>query len=251
MAKQTGDIKIEGTIGDLTFYKWGGQYLVKRKSGFTSESIKRDPKCARIRENGKEFGRSSTASKLLCMSLKNLVKTASDNWMFRRLASVMYKVVRSDTTSISGERNVSNGRLELLQGFEFNSNQKLGMALHAPYQCEINRETGIVNIYIPPFIPADMITAPNKTTYFTITAGAAAVEFQARTFDVDTKKTAQLSFNSLPTEEIKIELVIPPASKRPLFVVLGIEFYQEVDGVQQMVEKGDYNSLALVAVSAN
>jgi hypothetical protein len=251
MAKQAGEIKIKGTIGNLTFYKMGGQYLVRQKADLTQERIKSDPKYARVRDHRKVFKGVINAVILLRNSFKNLAQNASDKSMYQRLLAKMFKVVQSDTTSIRGERNVCNGRLELLQGFEFNIHHKLSIGLHALHQCDINRDTGLVTVSILPFIPANVITAPNNTTYFTITAGVAAVDFQAGEFVADTKKTSHLPFNSLPTDENKIELIIKATGTLPIFIVLGIEFYEEIDGVQQMVGKGDYNSLALVAISVN
>jgi hypothetical protein len=56
MAKQEGTFKINGTIGDLTFYKSSGQYLVRQKGGVSGDRIKNDPNFARTRENNNEFG---------------------------------------------------------------------------------------------------------------------------------------------------------------------------------------------------
>ncbi len=251
MAKQTGEVKIQGTIGDLIFYKSGDQYLVRRKGGKVgpkTERVANHPNYIQFRENSTEFGTASKAGKLIRFSLKSLVQNAHDGGMCNRMLTEALKVVKTDNINIKGKRTVANGKLKLLQGFEFNINHKLRMALHAPYKHDINRKSGVVSVSIPPFIPANMITAPNNTTHFTIMAGIAEINFQANRFVVDTKKSAQLSFNSLPTEEIKIELAITPASTLPLFVVLGIEFYQEVDGEVQMVENGEHNSMALVLV---
>lgn len=250
MAIQTGAIKIEGVIGDLSFYRIGDKYYVRRKGGASAKRIHNDPKCVRSRENTKEFGTASKAGKLLRLSFRTLVQHASNQGMYQRLVPEMLKIVKSDTINIRGDRTVFNGTPELLQGFEFNINHKLSTTMYAPYQYDFNRSTGVVSVSIPSFIPANMITAPDSATYFTITAGAAELDFQANRFVADTKKTGQLPFNSLPTDEIKMELNIRPTSTLPVFVVMGIEFYEQVDGVMQMLER-DHNSLALVGVSSN
>lgn len=249
MARQSGSMKIQGTIGDLTFYKSGDRYLVRRKGGPRPDLIAGSPNFIRSRENSSEFGTASKAGKLVRFCLKSLVKHASDGGLCNRLTTELLKVIKSDPMSVRGKRSIVNGKLELLQGFEFNTIHKLSMTLRTPYKNNINRDTGKVFVSMPPFIPVNMITAPESATYFTITAGAAEIDFQANTFVVDTKKTAQLPFNSLPTDEIKLELNITQRSTLPLFVVLGIEFYERVDDVLQMVPR-DYNSLALVAVSS-
>jgi len=49
MATQKGILKIEGTMGGMTFYKKDGQYLVKEKSSISADKIASDPAFARTR----------------------------------------------------------------------------------------------------------------------------------------------------------------------------------------------------------
>jgi hypothetical protein len=43
MAKQKGIMKIEGTVGEMTFYRSSGEYLVREKGGVDGNRIKNDP----------------------------------------------------------------------------------------------------------------------------------------------------------------------------------------------------------------
>ncbi|TAI92947.1 hypothetical protein DMA11_25320, partial [Marinilabiliaceae bacterium JC017] len=76
MARQKGVIKLEGRIGDLSFYKTGGEYMARSKGGVDGDRIKNDPAFARTRENGAEFGRAGKSGKLLRNALKGLVSKA-------------------------------------------------------------------------------------------------------------------------------------------------------------------------------
>ncbi|WP_410966294.1 hypothetical protein, partial [Salmonella sp. SAL4449] len=42
MAKQAGDIKITGTIEDITFYRMVGRYYARMKSSLTGQRVKKD-----------------------------------------------------------------------------------------------------------------------------------------------------------------------------------------------------------------
>ena len=55
MAKQKGIIKLDGTIGGITFYKSQDGYLAREKGGVPADRIANDPAFQRIRENGEEF----------------------------------------------------------------------------------------------------------------------------------------------------------------------------------------------------
>lgn len=78
MAKQKGIIKLEGTIGDITFVKTKDGYIAKEKTGLTGERIANDPAFQRTRENGAEFGRAGKAGKMLRTAFRSLLQNAAD-----------------------------------------------------------------------------------------------------------------------------------------------------------------------------
>ena len=53
MAKQIGEYKIKGTVGDITFYKMEGEWYARRKSGLSRERVKRAKEF--MRTNNVEF----------------------------------------------------------------------------------------------------------------------------------------------------------------------------------------------------
>jgi hypothetical protein len=61
MARQKGIIKLDGTVGGITFYKSKDGYLAREKGGVSADKIANDPNFQRTRENGEEFGRAGKA----------------------------------------------------------------------------------------------------------------------------------------------------------------------------------------------
>ena len=57
MAKQKGIIKLDGTSGDIAFYKSQDGYLARENGGVSADRIANDPNFQRTRENSEEFGR--------------------------------------------------------------------------------------------------------------------------------------------------------------------------------------------------
>ncbi len=102
MARQKGVLKLEGQIGDLSFYKSEGEYLARTKGGVDGERIKKDPAFARTRENGAEFGRAGKAGKLLRSALKTPIAQSADKKVSSRLTSQMVKVIQADVTNGRG-----------------------------------------------------------------------------------------------------------------------------------------------------
>ena len=249
MARQKGIIKLKGTIGDITFYKTQDGHLAREKGGIDASRIKNDPAFQRTRENGSEFGRAGKAGKILRTSLRALLINTADGRMVSRLTQKMVEVIQADLTSLRGLRNVIDGEAELLAGFEFNIRGKLGTSLFAPFVGAIDRVTGEITVDLDPFIPVNMIAAPSGTTHFKIISAGAEIDFEAETFVEAHSETAILPWDAVATVAINQVNAVTPASTKPLFLALGVEFYQEVNGQMYALKNGAYNPLALVQVS--
>lgn len=249
MARQKGIIKLDGTIGGITFYKSQDGYLAREKGGVPADRIANDPAFQRTRENGAEFGRAGKAGKILRTAIRAMLQNASDSKMVSRLTTEMVKVIQADATNTRGQRNVIDGEAELLKGFEFNINGKLGTTLYAPYTATIDRVTGALSVSIPAFVPLNMIAAPGGATHFKIVSAGAEIDFENETFVMDSSASAVLPWDTTATAVLNLTNNVTANSTDPLFPVLGIEFYQEVNGAQYPLKNGAYNALALVKVS--
>ena len=249
MAQQSGIIPLKGTIGNITFYKSGDGYLAREKGGVPASRIATDPAFQRTRENGAEFGRAGKAGKLLRTALRALLQNTSDNKMVSRLTREMVKVLQADATNPRGLRNVIDGEAELLQNFEFNANGKLGATMFAPFAATVNRVTGELTVNVPAFIPTNMISAPVGATHFRFISAGAEINFEQQQYTVDTQFTAELPLNNAATAVIDLINAVPANSTNPLFLALGIEFYQEINAVRYPLKNGGFNALALVKVA--
>ena len=249
MARQKGILKLEGTIGDITFYKSKDGFLARGKGGVEGSRIANDPNFQRTRENGSEFGAAGKAGKVLRTALRALLQNTSDSRMVSRLTTEMLKVIKADTTSERGQRNVIDGEAELLEGFEFNIGGKLGTTLFAPFTGTIDRAAGSLVINIPSFVPLNMVAAPNGSTHFKIISGGAAVDFENEKFEAENQETALIAWDSNATEAIALTSNVAANNTHPMFLVLGIEFYQDVNGYKYPLKNGAYNALCLIKVS--
>lgn len=249
MARQKGIIKLKGTIGDITFYKTQDGHLARERGGIDADRIANDPAFQRTRENGSEFGRAGKAGRLLRTAFRSSLLNVADNRMVSRLTRAMVNVIQADATSERGLRNVVDGEAELLIGFEFNIRGKLGTSLFAPYVAAIDRAAGEIKVDLAPFNPTNMISAPRGTTHFKIISAGAEVDFELETYVIANSESAVLPWTSVPTLAESQVNVVTPASTKPLFLVLGVEFYQEINGQMYALKNGAFNPLSLVAVS--
>ena len=248
MARQKGIIKLEGTIGDVSFYKSQDGYLAREKGGVDKERIKNDPAFQRTRENGSEFGRAGKAGRTLRTSLRVLMQKASDKKVTSRLTREMMKVLQTDPNNVRGERKVSEGNISLLNGFEFNINGKLSATLYAQYDVDFDRAAGSVSIDLIDFVPSNVIAAPSGATHMKLVAGVGEVNFETESFKFAQDATGELAIDQNLIPAISLEPAVTANTPDDVFLVLGIEFMQQVNGEMYPLKNGSYNPLAIVFI---
>ena len=249
MAKQSGIIKLEGTIGDITFYKSQDGMLARAKGDVDASRIQSDSAFQRTRENGEEFGRAGTAGKILRLAFRSYLQNASDSKMVSRLTKAMMEVVKADATSTRGQRNVLDGELEMLEGFDFNIDGKLSSTIFIAFTAAIDRITGALSVNIPAFSPMNAIASPDGATHLRFVSAGASIDFEAGNIEVLTSQSAEILITEAPVGPIALLNQLTANSTHPLFLVLGIEFYQQVNGVSYSMKNGRNNALAIVRVS--
>lgn len=240
MAKQTGIIKLKGTIGGISFYKTSDGHLAREKGGVDKKRIQNDPAFQRTRENGSEFGRAGKGGKVL--------RNAKDKRVVSRLTKDLVAITKTDTINDRGLRTLQDGNLSLLENFEFNLNGKLGATLFATYSKAFDRVSGEATLSIAAFSPTIRIAAPSGTTHFKVVMGAAELDFENETSVFESDETAISPYDAANTAPIAMTATITANSVLPVVQVLGIEFYQEVNGQIYPLKNGAYNALSVVIV---
>lgn len=248
MALQKGILKIEGTMGGMTFYKKDGVHLVKEKSSIPAEKIANDPKFARTRENNEEFGAAGVSGKLLRDALRVLMLNASDSLVASRVTKLMMDEIKLDATGARGSRRPASGLAlatgkTLIKGFNFNEKSLLSSVLFKPYT--VNTTTGVIGI--AGLIPAIDIAYPAGATHMSITGGMANVNFATGVWAASLTNVQNLAINSTPTT-VTLTPTAVPAGTGIKFYLLKIEFFQLLNGVQYPLKNGSFNTLAIVEV---
>jgi hypothetical protein len=248
MAKQTGIIKLKGTIGGISFYKTADGHLAREKGGVDKSRIQNDPAFQRTRENGSEFGRAGKGGKVLRNAIRVLLQNAKDKRVVSRLTKDLVAITKTDTTNERGLRTLQDGDLSQLEGFEFNLNGKLGATLFATFTKAFDRVSGGATLDLAAFSPTIRIAAPSGTTHFKVVMGASELDFVNETSTFENDETAILPYSAANTAAIALSATITANSALPVVQVLGIEFYQEVNGQMYALKNGAYNALSVVTI---
>jgi hypothetical protein len=251
MARQDGVLLLKGELGGLSFYKTATDgHLARQKGGVDAKRIRTEAGFARTRENGAEFGRAGQAGRLLRTAFRALVLNSRDSRATSRLTQKFTEVIHADTVSVRGARNVLDGDLSKLEGFEFNIDGKLRQTLLAQYSVDVNRAAGTVAINVPQFVPAELIASPVGATSFRLVASVAELDFAGDRYISQVAESAENTTDLEVPVAINLVLEVTPGGSNPLVVVLGIEFSQVCNGAMYALNDGSFNALAIIAVDA-
>ena len=248
MAKQEGIVQFTGTIGNLSFYRMkNGKYAARRKSGVSPERIATDPKFAKVRANGREFGQATRASKLIRTAFLPLMKNLADRDVSHRLNALCKAIIKTDALNEAGNRVLTDGEIGRFENFEFNILSPLDTSFFAQFTPAFDRTAGSATISIPAFIPDQMLQPPSNATHFRLKAGAAALNFQTGKFVNAQAATEPLLVDKNTTQPINLTMPLPAGTTDALFLSLCIDFLQEENEHLYEVHNSMYNAMKLVA----
>lgn len=265
MAKQKGYIDLEGTLGGLTFYKSGGQSIVKTKSAINKDRILKDPSFKRTRENMSEFGGSARVGKALRHGYAAIMPIMGDRIIVARLMALM-KTINANGSGARGKREFDIlANKEVLEGFEFNKTLPLETIFFAPFNAPtLDANRSVCTWVIPDFNTQDYIHAPEGATHFKLVLGSTVLSNY--TFNNGSKEYQPTNPNENETNSIVYSAEIPltglvgsdttlttdlgfaallPATVA-VIVATGIIFYQDINGVLYELASDNAMTIQLV-----
>ena len=252
MPRYSGIIDLQGTFGNLSFYKRKGVRCVRRPGGFSKERLESDPALRRVREHNTEFGAQSMASKSLRTALAP-VKNFCDGTLHNRLMKIGARITAL-TEGVHGQRSVAFSRIKrILDKLELNKKRSLESSLSLlirPIPSATRNSSKLeLNVDIPV-----AVTPPKGATHFRIVhalAVASDIEYEPAlggfvpvAYQVDgLNARSQSDYIPLeqPTANIYFETTLPAqdiSDKATVVEVLGIDFYQAFGQIFEPFEQG-------------
>ncbi|MBS9525707.1 hypothetical protein KI659_16935 [Litoribacter alkaliphilus] len=244
MARQSSFIKLEGTIGDVTFYKSKTGYKARQKGGVSRDRIMNDAQFERTRENIAEFTQAARAGKILKDAFREITLRARDIRTHNRIYSQALKVLKTDSFSNRGERKVENGDISLFEGFQFSNNSMMEATVYCPYSID-NGDTS-VDIQFGSFVPRKYLAFPSGSTHFKFFVVGVGVDFEqgeSRT-EMQITDAFPLDNDELPAFNVEVSKVVDMGNHQ--FYALGIEFLQEVNDKLYTLNNGAHNAAKMI-----
>jgi hypothetical protein len=148
------DSKLVGTVSNLIFYNFRGEYCMRTKP----VSVKRSESSV---QSGLNFGKASK----ICRQIRNLVApinpAKSDNRVMYRLTGALNKFI-SWKEKMDAAYRTTPKRLPYIYGFQFNDQADLTI-INAIQPFVKLKEPEHIEISMAPFIPSQSLRAPVNT----------------------------------------------------------------------------------------
>lgn len=250
MAKQESLVKFRGKVGDLSFTKHRTRgYEVRMRGGVDKARIMSDPNFERTRENMSEFGMAAKTAKLIRVQLNNLMRGMADKTFRNRLTSVVNRIIKMDSENMRGQRVFQPENSGRLKGFEFNAKSSLEFMFSGILISAFDRATGEVSLVIPDFDPRREVTLLPEATHIRFTL--AAVEQTLDPEVVPRPLVQQSDYIQLIDAHVEetIQVSLPAASDKVVYIIVGIETFLESNGVHYPLKNNPYNAMTIVDVA--
>lgn len=250
MAKQTSILKFIGKIGRTVYYyhKHFG-YLSRRVTSVDAERIRTDPAFARVRDNNTEFARGAWAVRLIRAAFLPLFKGLADTYMTSRLTSAVLAAIRSNTLQMSGQRRFEDANLEALQGFEFNLHSPLNKLQMPQYSTTVDYTNGTCALFIPQLITRTL-RAPKNATHVRFGFSIASIDTATGQYRLNTVYAPEILLKEKISMPLTIAGELPDHNASHVFLTVGVEFLQAVNGDLYELKTRTHNTLTLVYAAA-
>lgn len=248
MAKQTGIIRLEGTLGGINFYFRKGKAVARKAGGgFNGESIKNSPTMERVRENNTEFGDCSKVKKCLKASLHPFLHQYKEGELHARMMQVLQQIKACDTVSVRGKRNVGAGigtpMGELLfRKFVFTPKRSVSKTLMGSGFFDWDTFSYTVSRFA-----IKNVRFARSATHFEVSVGVLNFDFKTLDYTLF-MGTALLVGRDFDASTFSLSPTDLPVGSGRQFAFVGLKFYQEVNGVLYLLQDEGAVGLEVVGI---
>src|SRR6185369_5309850 len=125
MARQRGLQKYSGSMDDVTYYKLNGKYYARKKSSLSKEDVMTKKAFAKSRKASAQFGKASTANKLIRTSLMEGIPFSRKTEIHNKLMPYIRKFITAAASVTEKSIRLNQLPWQELKGFEFNKETTL------------------------------------------------------------------------------------------------------------------------------
>lgn len=239
---------LRGSFDDYTIYQTKNGPVIRKKSSVSKSRFANDPCYAKVRDNNKEFGNAGRAVKLIRSAFNRQLVFAKDAKLTPRMQKLMMQVVKSDAVADHGERSAANGDLSFLKQFDCNAAAQIDRILQSPHSVEIDRARGKVKLALPSIVPTKQLAQPAGATHYRVICASSEIDFTGNNYHTSISESPLLPIGNTASDALTLCTGFTPRSVLPVFVALGIQFVELINGKEFQEDYNRYNPLCFVKI---
>ncbi len=190
------------------------------------------------------FSRATKAGKLIRTAFGRLLFNIGGPQLTGRLTATMLKVVQTDTLHEYGQKTASSGGLRLLEGFEFNKRKEVDKIFFVPMEAVVDRVSGGCSLTMRSFYPESVIKFPKSNCYCRLVIAGGAFDFEEERYFTDIQTSEYFTMGKPVNLALRVQL--PANQSLPIVLLLGVEFYQQVNDQYLLLYGGGPLALRVV-----
>ncbi|MBO9632437.1 MAG: hypothetical protein J7578_04920, partial [Chitinophagaceae bacterium] len=115
-----------------------------------------------------------------------------------------------------------------------------------PFYSTSDRDTGKLSVQFPEFVPSTSLVGPPGATHFRIITSAAELDFEKNKYMLNESRTPSLLYDDAESAGFTLDISITPNTKQAFIHLLGVEFYQEVNGKMYLLHDSSFVPLGVI-----
>lgn len=248
MARQKGIIQLEGTLGDINFYFRKGKPVARKAGGgFNAKNIKTSATMVRVRENNTEFGNCSKVKKVFRLSLHPFLNAYKEGTLHGRMMQLLQQIKTFDTISERGKRTVGNGIQTpngkiAFQQFLFTPKRSVSKTLMATTAFDWENYS-----YTVCGFKSSRVRFPVSATHFELSLGVLCFDFATLTHKMFMGAPLLIA-RDFKADTFSLKPTHLPEAYGMQFAFVGLQFFQEVNGIMYLLQEEGAIGLELVGI---
>lgn len=165
---------LHGKVGPIVYRVSRGQQIISRKPARVRQTHA-------TKESALEFGLASSSACAIRYAFSSIC-FMGDQGMINRLNAAVMRCIKGNKGKMRGERDLHDGDLSQLQGFQFNTNSPLDKVLPVRPECILDQERRI-QVHVPAFRTDIGFKQDRETTKCTMRLMLMVMNFKEEYFE--------------------------------------------------------------------
>jgi hypothetical protein len=222
------DSKLVGTIGNVIFYNYRGEYCMRTKP----VSVKRTKASV---NSGLNFGTASKISAQIRKAVASINPAQSDMRVLYRLTAAMNRFIawkeKKDAASIK-----MPDKLPFISGFRFNDQADLS-SIFAIRPSVKPTGPGLIDISLTPFVPSQSLQTPSNTNTILFKMILLGVSLDKAETDTLGKSEIEIPYSN---ESFQPPIMSLPVSSKPgdlVILVMAVQYMMNKNGEVELLNE--------------